>query len=263
MEKYGKGSSVTKVSIVTVVYNNKSTIEDAILSVLNQDYPDIEHIIIDGGSTDGTLEVLERYRERLARVVSEPDKGIYDAMNKGVHLASGEIVGILNSDDLYSDPGVISKIVSSLEASGSDAVYADLKYVDHSDLNKVLRVWKAGKYSRRKFLYGWMPPHPTFFVKRSMYLKHGVYKTDFRNSGDYELMLRMLFKHNISVVYLPEFLIKMRAGGVSNSTLRNRMRANAEDRRAWEINGLTPLFFTTWLKPIRKLGQFKIFKFAL
>jgi glycosyltransferase involved in cell wall biosynthesis len=245
-----------KVSIITITFNSAETLEDTIQSVLSQDYPDIEYIIVDGASKDGTLNIIERYRNSISAFISERDKGIYDAMNKGVALATGDVIGILNSDDFYADATVISDIVKTMQRAASDACYADLVYVDRNDTNRIIRSWKSGDYRQGHFLRGWMPPHPTFFVKRSLYLKHGVYSLELRSAADYELMLRFIHKHAISLSYLPRVITKMRTGGQSNVSLKNRWRANREDRLAWKMNGLQPGFFTLLRKPLSKLLQY-------
>ena len=245
-----------KISIITVVFNGEKTIRDCIESVVNQSYKDIEYIIIDGKSTDSTPEIIRSYGTKIAVFLSEKDAGIYDAMNKGIKLATGDVIGILNADDLYKDIFVIEKIVNTLKKTQAESIYADLLYVDGIDKTQVKRYWKSGSYKRQNFLYGWMPPHPTFFVKRASYEKYGLYRTDLGSAADYELMLRMLYKHSISVAYLPEVTTLMRVGGVSNSTLNNRLEANKSDRLAWHLNDLQPYWFTTWLKPIRKVLQF-------
>jgi glycosyltransferase involved in cell wall biosynthesis len=245
-----------KVSIITITYNSAETIEDTIRSVLSQDYSDIEYIVVDGASKDSTLEIIERNRSSISKFVSERDKGIYDAMNKGVAMATGDVIGILNSDDFYADEHVISDIVKTIQQSNSDGCYADLVYVDRIATSKVIRSWISGEYRHGDFLRGWMPPHPTFFVKRSVYDAHGHYSLQLRSAADYELMLRFIHKHGISVSYLPRVITKMRAGGQSNVTLKNRWRANKEDRLAWKMNGLQPGFLTLIRKPLSKLLQY-------
>lgn len=245
-----------RVSIITITYNSAETVEDTIQSVLAQDYPDIEYIIVDGASKDDTLSIVNRYKDKIATIQSEPDKGIYDAMNKGVRLATGDLIGILNSDDFYADVHVISDIVKTLQSAGADGCYADLVYVDRNETSRVVRTWKSGEYRHGQFMRGWMPPHPTFFVKRTIYEAHGAYSLQLRSAADYELMLRFIHKHGIKVSYLPRVITKMRAGGQSNVTIKNRWRANREDRLAWKMNGLQPGFFTLMRKPLSKLIQF-------
>jgi glycosyltransferase involved in cell wall biosynthesis len=245
-----------KVSIITISYNSAETIEDTIKSVVSQDYPNIEYIIIDGASKDATLSIVDKYKNKIAKVVSEKDKGIYDAMNKGVQNATGDIIGILNSDDYYYDTTVISEVVRLFELEKTDGLYADLVYVDRTDSDKIIRYWKSGNYKPGKFLQGWMPPHPTFFVKKEVYQNFGLYNTELRSAADYEYMLRVIHKHGISLTYMPRILTKMRVGGMSNVSLKNRWRANMEDRRAWKMNGVKPRWYTLTVKPLSKLLQF-------
>lgn len=242
-----------KVSIITVSYNSGRTIEATIRSVLAQDDADIEYIIIDGGSKDNTMDIVSKYQHRIAHVVSEPDNGMYDAMNKGIGLATGDLIGILNSDDTYAYPSVIADVVKTL--GDSDAVYADLQYVD-TETGKVFRHWKSGRYNRGDFLKGWMPPHPTFFLRKKYYNNHGLYVVDQGTAADYELMLRMIHKHQIQLSYLPKVITQMKTGGASNVTWKQRWKANQQDRLSWQMNGLTPKWYTLWLKPLRKIFQF-------
>ena len=247
-----------KISIITASYNSSATIGDTLQSVAMQNYDNVEHIIVDGASSDNTLEIVG-YFPHVSKVISEKDKGIYDAMNKGVAQATGDVVGILNSDDVYTDRFVLSKVMNEFAKKNVDAVYADLQYVKYNDLEKVTRTWHSGNFSKRKFYYGWMPPHPTFFVRREVYKKAGNFNCALRSAADYEFMLRVLLKNDFKVSYIPEVLVKMRTGGMSNATLRHRLRANREDREAWRINNITPYFFTIPFKPLRKVLQF-IFK---
>lgn len=244
-----------KVSIITITHNSASTLRDTIESVLSQGYKDIEYIIIDGLSTDNTMEIVNDYKNKIAHVVSEKDHGLYDALNKGIKLATGDVVGIIHSDDFYTNPQVIENVVSVFATTNADAVYADLYYVDKDDTDKIFRKWKSGVYKHGMFLNGWMPPHPTFFVKRSVYEHYGNFNLQLKSAADYELMLRLIHKHKISLGYLPEFIIKMRVGGKSNQSLRNRIKANQEDRNAWKINGMKPKLHTLYLKPLRKIIQ--------
>ncbi len=243
-----------KVSIITATYNSAATVADSIRSVQQQSYQNIEHIIIDGVSKDDTLSIVHAMHQ--GTLVSEKDKGIYDAMNKGIAITNGEIIGILNSDDYYADDRIIEKVVNLFANTGCDAVYGDLLYVDNTDLSKVKRKWIAGKHNKRSFLFGWMPPHPTFFVKKKIYDQHGVFNLQLGTAADYELMLRFIYKQGIRVSYLNEVIVKMRTGGVSNKTVQNRWRANQHDKQAWLINDLKPYWFTTILKPVRKIVQF-------
>jgi glycosyltransferase involved in cell wall biosynthesis len=244
-----------RISIITVTYNSSATLRDTLDSINEQDHHDIEHIIIDGLSTDGTLKIVSEYNH-VAKVVSEKDKGIYDAMNKGIHAATGEIVGILNSDDFYEGKDVLSRVAAVFNEKNCDALYGDLQYVDKLNLAKVARHWNAGSYSKDAFKWGWMPPHPTFFVKKSVYEKLGMFNLNMKTAADYELMLRFIHRYQISVEYLPNVLVKMRTGGVSNKNIINRLRANREDKEAWAVNGLKKFWFTLYLKPIRKISQY-------
>jgi glycosyltransferase len=245
-----------KISIITACYNSASTIEGTIKSVLSQDHPDVEYIIVDGLSKDDTMKVVDRYRDRIAKIISEKDKGIYDAINKGIAAASGEVIGLLHSDDVYANEKVLSGVAGLFEDKKSDSVYADLQYVSKEDVSKVIRYWRSGEYREGIFKKGWMPPHPTFFLKRSCYERFGVYNLEMKTAADYELMLRMLHRYKVSTAYLPEVIVKMRVGGKSNSTLRSRIIANRDDKRAWKLNGLKPGLFTFILKPLSKIGQY-------
>jgi len=245
-----------KVSVITVTYNSAQTVEDTIKSVVNQDYKDIEYIIIDGLSKDNTLEIVNKYNTKIAKVISEKDHGIYDAISKGIKNATGDIVVALNSDDMYASNDVITKVVELFKSSHADAVYGDLNYVDRFDTSKVIRKWKSGIYKKGHFLKGWMPPHPTFFVRNYCYQKYGSFNLTLRSAADYELMLRFIHKHEIKVAYLPKLIVKMRAGGQSNVSFKNRFKANREDRKAWEINGLKPGLLTLLRKPLSKIKQY-------
>lgn len=245
-----------KVSIITPSFNSARTIQHTIDSVALQNYPNIEYIVIDGGSTDGTLEILHANDHLISYWVSEQDKGIYDAMNKGIKQATGDVIAIINSDDFYVHAEVINRVVQQFKRTKVDSIYGDLQYVAPDNTDRVIRHWASGKFQRKNFLYGWMPPHPTFFVKRKVYESFGLFDTRLKTSADYELMLRFLYKNNISSHYLDELLVRMRAGGASNQSWHNRLKANREDRRAWEINNLRPYFFTALLKPARKINQY-------
>jgi glycosyltransferase len=231
-------------SLITVVRNNPQVAE-AVASVLDQDYPGrIESIVIDGASTDGTLAALAPLRGRLAHLVSEPDRGIYDAMNKGLRLATGDLVGLLNADDLYQDRQVFARVARAFEDPAVEACFGDLVYVRAEDPTRVLRYWKSGPPRPDAFQWGWMPPHPTLFLRRGVYERLGLFDLRYRIASDYEFMLRVLLKHRLKAVYLPEVLVRMRAGGASNGSLKGILRANAECRRAFRDLDLpcTPLF---------------------
>jgi glycosyltransferase len=243
------------ISIITACFNSGATIQDALQSVRKQTYPNIEHLIIDGASTDQTLELVKNFHH-VTQCITEKDQGIYDAMNKGIILAKGDVIGILNSDDLYANEYVLEKVAKAFEDPAVDAVYGDLQYVDPKNLNKIVRYWRSGYFSAKNFYWGWMPPHPTFFVRSSVYKQAGHFNLSLRSAADYEIMLRILLKHKRLAHYIPEVLVKMRTGGVSNASIRNRIKANQEDRQAWRLNGLRPYFFTTYLKPVRKIFQF-------
>lgn len=247
-----------KISIITAAFNSSATIADTLDCIGRQDHPDIEHIIVDGGSTDKTLDIVTAF-PHVSRVVTGKDEGIYDAMNKGIGLATGDIIGILNSDDVYTDGGVLSDVARAFADPAVMTVYADLQYVDSADLEKIRRRWRSGPFKPGNFYFGWMPPHPTFFVRREVYEQAGVFNLSMRSAADYELMLRILLKHRVPAYYIPRVIVKMRAGGMSNASLLNRLRGNKEDRMAWKLNGLKPYFFTLYLKPLRKIHQF-IFK---
>lgn len=249
-------NTAPRFSIITVVRNAADTIESCLASVRSQTV-DLEHIVVDGCSTDGTLERLQRHAAAGAIDLSSGrDNGIYDAMNKGLRRARGDIVGILNADDFYGHAHILARVDAAMATPDIDAVYGDLIYADRDDTTKVVRYWRAGAFKHNAFLSGWMPPHPTFFVRRNIYERFGLFQTDLGSAADYELMLRLLFKHRVSVAYVPEVMVIMRTGGVSNQSWRHRINANRMDRRAWAVNGLRPRPWTLALKPVRKLGQF-------
>lgn len=245
-----------RISLITSTYNSAETLQATFDSVRAQKHTDLEYIVVDGASKDHTVDMIKANEGLISQWVSEPDKGIYDALNKGIAMATGDVVGFIHSDDILADEHALSHISEAFEANDIDAVYADLQYVDRSDVGKVIRHWKSRAYEKGLFRKGWMPAHPTFYLKTAAYREHGVYDTGFRISADYELMLRMLVKHQLRACYIPQVLVKMRVGGESNVSLKNRWVANQEDAMAWKKNGLKPALFTRWLKPISKISQY-------
>ena len=244
-----------KLSLITAVFNNEKYLEDCIKSVLDQSYENIEYIIVDGGSDDGTIDIIKKYEHSISKWISEPDNGIYDAMNKGIKMASGDVIGFLHSDDFYANKGVIEKIADAFVTYSVQSVYSDVVFFNKS-INRVIRYWRAGEYREGLIKRGWMPPHTAFFVKKEIYEKCGYFNTDLKIAADYELILRLLGKHNITTHYIPEVLIKMRMGGRSNGSVGNIIRKTIEDYRALEINGMNGRAFTLLLKILSKVHQF-------
>ena len=232
-----------------------ATIEDTLRSVATQTYPDIEHIIIDAQSSDGTMDIVNRYRDRLTHVVSEPDRGIYDAMNKGLHLATGDVIGFLNSDDVFADNTVLAQVAEVFSKQGVDACYADLVYVDKGNMSKVTRYWKSRPYEDGLFEKGWMPAHPTFYARRWVYEKYGNYDLAYRRQSDFELTLRFLAVHKINTTYIPKVLVRMRSGGASRGVW-HILEGNIEAYRACRKHSLnvTPLFIAK--KIFSRIPQF-------
>ena len=245
-----------KISIITVAYNSAETIGDTFESVANQTYNDIEYIVVDGGSTDGTLDLIKKYESHISKWISEPDEGLYDAMNKGVSMATGDVVGLINSDDLFCDKQAIEKVMGVfINKHSLDSVYADLFYVSQNNTNNIVRSWLTG--AQKKFKTGWHPAHPTFYIKNDVYKKYGAFDLSYRLAADFEIMLRFLEKHKISTHYLKEPLVKMRLGGETNKSLKNILNQNKECVRAFKENDLT---VNTILYPILRLAP-KFFQF--
>lgn len=245
-----------KVTIITVTYNSEKYLRECIQSVIAQDHADIEHIVVDGKSTDGTLAIIKEFEPHLAHWISETDRGMYDAINKGMALASGDIIGILNSDDVLASPDVVTSIVEAFGTNNTDTLYGDLEYVDPDNLQKIYRVWKGKPYRRKLFKYGWMPAHPTFYIKRELVSKYGGYENHYYSAADYEFMSRYLFHHKLSAQYLPKLLVKMRRGGQSNNSILKRLRANRRDYLAMKKNQIPFPFLVSILKPLSKLHQY-------
>ena len=246
-----------KISIITVSWNSQETIKDTIDSVLSQTYQNIEYIIIDGASIDGTVKIVQSYGDKITKFVSEPDKGLYDAMNKGVALATGNIIGMLNSDDLYIDKFAIEKVVKEFSEKQIDSVYADLVYVKSENLDKTVRYYDSSKFNLLKFAYGWMPAHPTFFVKKKVYEKYGVFRTDLKIAADFDMLIRFLYTHKISYSYMQDVLVKMRIGGISTS-FSSIWINNIEQLQVCRDNNIDTNIFKILLKyPSKILGYFK------
>jgi glycosyltransferase involved in cell wall biosynthesis len=243
-----------KISVITVCYNAQSTIERCIRSVINQYYTNIEYIIIDGNSTDGTLSLLEKYKKNINILVSEPDKGIYHAMNKGIALATGDIVGVLNADDFFADESVLTVVADAFNNNDTDIVYGDLDYIKPD--GKISRKWVSGVYKKGMFNYGWMPPHPTFYCKRKLFSRFGDYSLEYGTAADYELMLRFIHRNLLSVHYVKKVLVKMALGGVSNSNVSNRVKALLFDMKAMNHNKILFPPMALLMKPLRKVKQF-------
>jgi len=246
-----------KISIITPTYNSESTIRDTINSIINQNYVDLEYIIVDGASSDKTLEIIEEYQSKIKiKLVSEPDNGLYDAMNKGINLATGDIVGILNSDDFYNDSDVLTQVNQVFLGNDIDAVYADLQFVDQNNIKKVVRTWISGCCKERKIANGWIVPHPTFFVKKEIYNKHGYFNLKFRIAADYELLLRLIKLHKIKLYYIPKIIVNMRTGGISGCSFKQRKMGWRELEEAWTENNLQAPFFFIARRILFKIVQY-------
>jgi len=246
-----------KVSIITVVFNGAKYIRSAIQSILSQDYDNIEYIVIDGGSIDGTVDIVKEYQDKISVFISEPDEGIYDAMNKGIALATGNVIGILNSDDFYIDEFVIEKVVKEFDEKGVDSVYADLVFVNPNNLEKTIRYYDSSHFNPSRFAYGWTPAHPTFFVKKEIYDKYGVFRTDFKIAADFDILARFLYTQKISYSYMQEVLVKMRVGGVSTS-FSSIWINSIEALKACKNNGIKTNIFKILFKYYHKvLGLFR------
>lgn len=244
-----------KISIITAVLNREDTIGSALDSLQEQTYGDFEHLIQDGGSTDGTLDEVRRRADERSAIVSEPDSGIYDAINKGIARATGDVIGLLHSDDVFGSNEVLAKVCQALSDSSVQGVYGDLEYVSTSDLSRVIRHWRSKAYDRGKLSKGWMPPHPTLFLRREVFDRWGAYDTNYEIAADYDAILRWLGRGGVSLAYIPEVLVKMRVGGESNRSLSRILRKSREDYRALRSNNVGGLG-TLALKNLSKIGQF-------
>jgi len=243
------------ISVITAVLNRATTLAAALRSVHGQEWPDVEHVVIDGGSTDGSLEILRQHRWAISKLVSEPDGGIYDALNKGISAATGDVIGFMHADDEFATPDALVRVAQAFEDPDVDAVYGDLVYVKRHDTSQVVRYWRAGTYQRSQLAHGWMPPHPTFYVRRGVYSRLGGFDTRYRIAADYENMLRILWCGSVKAAYIPQVLVRMRVGGMSNKSFFNVLNKSREDYSALRqnrIGGLQALL----LKNVTKLPQF-------
>jgi len=244
-----------KISVITAVYNRRDTIADAIRSLQGQAYGDYEHMVVDGGSADGTLEVLRSFDDPRMKLTSEPDQGIYDALNKGMERASGDVIGLMHSDDFFASTKVLEQVAEAFTDPSIDAVYGDLQYVSAKNKNQVIRHWTAGEFSSAKLKRGWMPPHPTLYIRKGVIDRWGGYDTSYRIAADYDAILRWFGQGQVRAKYVPEVFVKMRVGGESNQSLRKILRKSREDYRALQTNrigGLGALVF----KNLSKVNQF-------
>ena len=248
-----------KVSIITVCYNSESTIRDTIESVLQQNHPDIEYIIVDGKSTDNTVSIIREYENKIKTIISEPDKGIYDAMNKGLQAAIGDVIGILNSDDFYENSNVISEVISQFESDADlSVVFGNVVFVDPYNIEITTRFYDSRKFKAWKLRFGWMPPHTASFIKRSAYEEVGNYSLEYKIAADFDLFVRLLMVHKLSYININKVLVRMRSGGVSTSGLRATILLIAEDVKACKINGIyTNLFFILSKLPFKLIELLK------
>ncbi|GAB4166505.1 MAG: glycosyltransferase family 2 protein [Planctomycetota bacterium] len=243
-----------KISIITASYNSAATIDECLRSVEMQQGADIEHIVVDGGSTDGTLEILQSHPQ--VKYISEPDRGMYDALNKGIRLATGDYIGTLGADDVLADDSVLRQVSQVCQTTNCDCCYGDLLIVDRENMSKVIRRWNSGKYSEGRCLYGWAPPHLALFLRRELFSKLGPYRLDLKISSDYELMLRFIHFNRLECVYLPVVVVRMRTGGTSTKGIRNQFTQFGEDIKAWRVNSHPFPLFPVMLKKMSKLRQF-------
>jgi len=243
-----------KISIITVSYNSAKTIQRCIESVIEQKYTNIEYIIIDGGSTDATLQIIDQYKNHISFFTSEPDKGVYDAMNKGIKAATGDIVGTLNSDDVFADANILTAIAETFKKNNSAIVYGNLNYIHPN--GKVIRKWKSGMYKPGAFNWGWMPPHPAFYCRKELFERLGLYDIKFGTAGDYELMVRFMHKNKVIPHYLDKTIVNMNIGGLSNVSYTNRVNAWGFDFMAMRKNGVLFPLVAIIFKPLRKIIQY-------
>jgi glycosyltransferase involved in cell wall biosynthesis len=244
-----------KISLITVSFNSASTIKDTIESVRSQNFSDIEYIIVDGNSKDTTVDIIKSAGAVVSKWISEPDKGIYDAMNKGIRMASGDVVGIINSDDFYYNDQIISSVANAFSDTTTDAVFGDLIFVDPGNLRKVVRTYSSGKWNPQRFAWGFMPAHPTFFVRRHFYEQAGLFKTDYKIAADYEMLIRLLYVNKLKYKYLPLTMVVMRRGGVSSNGFTSNVILNKEILRGCRENGIPTNYFKIYSKYFFKLSE--------
>lgn len=245
-----------KISIITATFNSAKFLTDCITSVNKQTYQNIEHIIIDGVSSDNTLDIIRNTPNRIAKIISEPDKGIYDAMNKGIKLATGDIIGILNSDDFLASENILELIAETFRQEKCDAIFGNLDFVASNDTNKVIRKWKSSPFVKGSFTKGWHPPHPTFYAKREIYEKYGLFDISLNVSADFEIMLRFIEKHRIKTHYLDRVMVKMRYGGESTGSIQKIIKGNRNIMKAFKKNGIKVSTFYPFTRLLPKLKEF-------
>ncbi|MEJ5992814.1 glycosyltransferase family 2 protein [Pedobacter sp. Du54] len=245
-----------KISIITVVYNGEAFLEDCIKSVIAQDYATIEYIVVDGGSKDGSLKIIDRYKEHISQFISERDNGMYDALNKGIRMATGEVIGVLHADDMFASSDVIRSVANCFISQNPDALYGNLNYVDPLNTHKIIRKWISKPYTNRRIFLGWMPAHPTFYAKKTLFEAFGNYSLNYDSAADYELMVRFLFKYHVKAVFLNKLIVNMRTGGMSNATLKHRYKGLVNDYKALVANKVPFAAITIVLKKLSKITQF-------
>lgn len=244
------------ISIITVVYNGAAFLEHCIKSVIEQTYPNIEYIVVDGGSKDGSLDIIKQYRAHIAKFVSEKDHGMYDALNKGIKMATGEVIGILNADDMLASSDVIESVAQCFISQEPDGLYGNLNYIHPKNTAKIIRKWISKPFTKTDIVLGWMPAHPTFYVKRSLFEELGYYSLNFDSAADYELMIRFLYKYQINAVFLNKLIVNMRTGGMSNASLKHRYKALVNDYKALNENDVPFSVFAILFKKLSKIIQF-------